>query len=141
MMGTRHMDCSTQRDHRIPLPRFFGDFSVKRHTLIRVRPHGLACAPHAHSRSGLARGESGRHCSATGILFRFLLPSSGRPSGKGCISPQNFQALYHITCQSVRDIRFSALAKKATVMPRTMLRYAIERFNGNLREAYLKGKI
>ena len=43
-------------------------FPVKRHTLIRVRLHGLACAPRATlSLQAFARGEAGRVRPTTGM--------------------------------------------------------------------------
>ena len=51
------------------------NFQNKRHTLIRVRLHGLACAPRATlSLRAFARGEAGRVPPATGMSFKFRHP-------------------------------------------------------------------
>ena len=67
----KHATCEphTQRDHRIPLlVESLAKFPVKRHTLIRVRLRGLACAPRApFSLQAFARGEAGRLFCTTGI--------------------------------------------------------------------------
>ena len=98
---TRHVRFyPTQRDHRIPLPlESLAKFQNKRHTLIRVRLHGLACAPRATlSLWAFAHGEVGRVRPATGmskinvpqfpaeprVLYHTAAPDCKSESGGSC---------------------------------------------------------
>ena len=70
---TRHVDYPRSAIIVFRFSFVLANFQDKRHTLIRVRLHGLACAPRATlSLQAFAHGEAGRLFRTTGISLQSI---------------------------------------------------------------------